>query len=937
MSAQHSAQHPDPARLCHAAAVRLAADADPDRLADRYLTVTRRHRLAAGRLWVERVRAGLASTRRDAELARPLPAGGPDLRAVLLRHDDGADLVLVACRHAVGRHRLGTLLTDLTQLTIVNSALADPALADSALVADSAPAIAVGSSAVELSDGDDAGDAGWLRGDPGADRTAVHTVAVPTGTDLTALVAAVGAVLARYRGVRRPRVGAVVGERLTVVAVPVDGGARDLLATAGPGSPWPAPGAPVPAGLLDVEVGVLDADSTADAYRPCLAPVWPLTLALAGTTLACHHRTAGWAADLVEAFARQVVRVLGQILADPDRRLDDCDPLGDAGRAAIVALGRGPGELPAPKDTIHDRIARHAATHPDAPAVSCAGERLTYGELDDRARRVARALTAHGVAPGDRVGVCLDRSVDLVAVLLGVLRAGAAYVPVDPAYPVDRIRYTVEDSGVALLVGAGGVDAAELTADGPPAALTAAGPSTEGSGPVEPHVGGPDDPAYVIYTSGSTGRPKGVRVPHRNVLALVDATAADFGLGPHDTWTMFHSSAFDFSVWEIWGCLLTGGHLVVVPHLVVRSPGEFHALLAAERVTVLNQTPSAFAQLLDVDRRAADPLAVRLVVFGGEPLDARMLTGWYDRHPEPDCRVVNMFGITETTVHVTAQTLDRGLALAGSRSVGRALPGWRVYVLDPAGRLLPPGAAGEIHVGGAGVADGYLHRPELTAERFRPDPFSGGRMYRSGDRGRLLPDGRLEHLGRLDNQVKVRGYRIELDEIRQVLLDDPAALAVAVLVETGAEAADTRLHAYVVLADAAGSVAELRRRAARLLPDYMVPATITALPALPLTANGKLDAARLPAPAAAITAPADPACAPADDARLDERIRAIWQRVLGTEVGPEDNFFDLGGNSLLALRLLRELRDQGLADLTPRHLYLHQTVRGLAEAIGAAR
>ncbi|MCX4472169.1 non-ribosomal peptide synthetase [Micromonospora sp. NBC_01655] len=324
-----------------------------------------------------------------------------------------------------------------------------------------------------------------------------------------------------------------------------------------------------------------------------------------------------------------------------------------------------------------------------------------------------------------------------------------------------------------------------------------------------------------------------------------------------------------------------------------------------------------------------------MVVVGEPMLAPGLLTGWRtDRHPETDCRVVNMFGITETTVHVTAQTLDRGLALAGSRSVGRALPGWRVYVLDPAGRLLPPGAAGEIHVGGAGVADGYLHRPELTAERFRPDPFSGGRMYRSGDRGRLLPDGRLEHLGRLDNQVKVRGYRIELDEIRQVLLDDPAALAVAVVVETGAEAADTRLHAYVVLADAAGSVAELRRRAARLLPDYMVPATITALPALPLTANGKLDAARLPAPA---TPAADPAPTPADDAGLDERIRVIWQRVLGTEVGPEDNFFDLGGNSLLALRLLNELRDQGLADLTPRHLYLHQTVRGLAEAIGAAR
>ncbi|MFF3852260.1 non-ribosomal peptide synthetase [Micromonospora sp. NPDC002575] len=958
MSAPHTPHPAEAGRFCHAASARVAPDADADGLAEAYAGLTRRHGLAGGRLWVERVPAGLAARRRDAELARPLPAGGPDLRAVLLRHDDGADLVLVARRHAVGRHRLGALLAELTDPAapappvvvpdqpvvpgrpVPPTTAAHPAAAGSGGSDDATPA-AASAADIDTDAADDAGDTGWRRGDPGPDRLAAHTVAVPAGTDLAALVAAVGAVLARYRGVRRAHVGAVVDERLAVVGVPVDRGARDLLATAAAtGLPWPAPGGAPPAGLLDVEAGVLDAASPADAYRPCLAPLWPLTLALAGTTLTCHHRTAGWASDLVAAFARQVVRVLGQVLADPDRPLAGHDLFDDAERAAIVALGRGPGGPPPAVDTIAGRVARHARRRPDAPAVSCAGQQLTYAQLDARATRVARALAARGVAPGDRVGVCLDRSVDLIAVLLGVLRAGAAYVPVDPAYPAERIRYTVEDSGVALLVGGGGID---------PAGLTAGPDDAAGE---EPAAGGPDDTAYVIYTSGSTGRPKGVCVPHRNVLALVDATAGDFGLGPADVWTMFHSSAFDFSVWEIWGCLLTGGHLVVVPHLVTRSPHEFHALLAAERVTVLNQTPSAFAQLLDVDRRAADRLAVRLVVFGGEPLDARMLTGWFDRHPERECRVVNMFGITETTVHVTAQTLDRGLALAGSRSVGRALPGWRVYVLDPDGRLLPPGAAGEIHVGGAGVADGYLRRPELTAQRFRPDPWAGGRMYRSGDRGRLLPDGRLEHLGRLDNQVKVRGYRIELDEIRQVLLDDPAVLAVAVVVQTGAESADTRLHAYVVLADAdaateadtagapaagasaaAGALAEVRRRAARMLPDYMVPATVTALPALPLTGNGKLDTARLPAPAE----PPAPAPAPAADAALDERIRAVWQRVLGAEVGPEDNFFDLGGNSLLALRLLNELRDQGLADLTPRHLYMHQTVRGLAEAIGAAR
>ncbi|WP_143343260.1 AMP-binding protein, partial [Crossiella equi] len=263
--------------------------------------------------------------------------------------------------------------------------------------------------------------------------------------------------------------------------------------------------------------------------------------------------------------------------------------------------------------------------------------------------------------------------------------------------------------------------------------------------------------AYVIYTSGSTGRPKGVVVPHRNVLALVAATRPEYALSTADVWTWFHSSAFDFSVWEIWGCLLTGGRLVVVPYFVSREPDRFAELLAAEGVTVLSQTPSAFTQLLTVDHHALSP---RLVVFGGEPLDARVLLPWFDQHP--GSRVVNMFGITETTVHVTHQTLDRSLALAATRSVGPALPGWHLLVLDPEGRVQPPGVPGEICVGGAGVATGYLGQETLTAQRFRWNEHTGSRLYHSGDLGRLRPDGRLEHLGRIDSQVKLRGFRIEL-------------------------------------------------------------------------------------------------------------------------------------------------------------------------------
>jgi amino acid adenylation domain-containing protein len=439
-------------------------------------------------------------------------------------------------------------------------------------------------------------------------------------------------------------------------------------------------------------------------------------------------------------------------------------------------------------------------------------------------------------------------------------------------------------------------------------------------------TGRADAAAYVIYTSGTTGRPKGVVVPHRNVVDLVDAATPLFGLDGSDVWTLFHSAAFDFSVWEIWGCLLTGGCLVPVPYWATRSPDQFLDVLRAGRVTVLSQTPSAFGQLVDADLR---DLSVRLVVLGGESLDPRMLLPWFDRRPEAVCRVVNMFGITETTVHVTAQTVTRGLALTRSRSVGRPLPGWSVRVLDPAGTPVPIGVPGEIHVGGAGVALGYLDRPELTGQRFRPDPDGDGRLYRSGDRGRLLPDGRLEHLGRLDDQVKIRGFRVEPAEIRSVLLEMPAVAAAAVVVRGLADAGRARIDAYVVL-DGVASTAGLRDRLARILPDHMVPATVTALPALPLTVNGKLDVDALPAD------PADPCDhdghAAGDDDVLDRLIGA-WQEVLGRRVQPDDDFFELGGNSLLAVRLTAAARERGLPLTHPRTLYRNPTARRLADAL----
>ena len=359
---------------------------------------------------------------------------------------------------------------------------------------------------------------------------------------------------------------------------------------------------------------------------------------------------------------------------------------------------------------------------------------------------------------------------------------------------------------------------------------------------------------------------------------------------------------------------------------------------------MLSQTPSAFAQLLQADQAEPRDLSVRLIVFGGEPLDSRMLLPWFDRHPEADCRVVNMFGITETTVHVTAQTITRQHAIDGSRSVGRALPGWHLYVMDGAQRHVAPGVAGEICVGGAGVALGYLGRPGLTSERFVADPVTGKRMYRSGDKGRLLPDGTLEHLGRLDSQVKVRGFRIELDEIRNVLLELPDVMAAAVVVNRSgpADAAGARIDAYVVLAPGTGTTVGLRRQAARILPDYMVPTSITALPALPLTTNGKLDAARLPAPettpaAAETSGTAEPAESTAGDqgnGHFARDLQGVWQAVLSGQAGFDDDFFDLGGNSLYAVRVAAAMRDLGWPRIPIREIYQNPTIRRLATFLG---
>jgi len=435
----------------------------------------------------------------------------------------------------------------------------------------------------------------------------------------------------------------------------------------------------------------------------------------------------------------------------------------------------------------------------------------------------------------------------------------------------------------------------------------------------------PKHPAYVIYTSGTSGRPKAVVVPHGNVARLVAQTRGWFDFGPGDAWTLFHSYAFDFSVWEMWGALATGGRLVVVPHLVARTPAEFWDLLAAERITVLSQTPTAFYQLMGVWGDGAE-LAVRYVVFGGEALDCGQVARWARGVPGAPV-LVNMYGITETTVHVTGHVVDTAAEGAAS-VVGTPIPDLRVFVLDERLRLIPPGGAGEMYVAGAGLARGYLNRAGLTTERFVACPFGvpGERMYRTGDLARWNAAGQLEYRGRADDQVKIRGFRVELGEIEAVLTAQPGvAEARAVLRED--RPGDKRLVGYVVAA--AGAMldpAVLREAAARMLAGYMVPAAVVVLEALPLTASGKLDRRALPVPDYGASARALQAPASAREQGLCE----LFAQVLGIDqVGVEDSFFDLGGHSLLAAVLVARLTEQMGIKISLKNFIGNPTVRAV--------
>ena len=524
--------------------------------------------------------------------------------------------------------------------------------------------------------------------------------------------------------------------------------------------------------------------------------------------------------------------LLESIVADPGTAISRLALLTDSERdQLLVEWNDTKRDYPEDK-CIHQLFEEQVERTPEAIAVVFEDRRLTYRELNARANRLAYDLRNLGVGPETLVGICLERSLEMVVGILGVLKAGGAYVPLDPLYPKDRLAFMLEDSEIQVVLTQERVmsclpphQAQVVYLDG----LDQSAEFEASQASINPdNRTTADNAAYVIYTSGSTGKPKGVVITHYNVTRLLQATHSWFHFDQNDIWTLFHSYAFDFSVWEIWGALVYGGRLVVVPYWVSRSPEMFYKLLSEEKVTVLNQTPSAFGQLIEIEESSTNSpdLALRLVLFGGEALDFQILKPWFDRHGDQRPQLVNMYGITETTVHVTYRPITReNLSTSRGSLIGVPIPDLELYVLDQSQNLVPIGVPGELYVGGAGVGRGYLNRPELTAERFVPNPFrpgAGKRLYRSGDLVRYLPSRDLEYRGRIDAQIKIRGFRIELGEIEAVLRQH-AAVREVVVISRGEKPAEQRLVAYVVPTQQAPTISELNGFLRQELPEYMVP------------------------------------------------------------------------------------------------------------------
>lgn len=636
--------------------------------------------------------------------------------------------------------------------------------------------------------------------------------------------------------------------------------------------------------------------------------------------------------DSIARLAENFATLLTALAEDCDRPIDDLPIVGAASLDQIARFSAPVAEAIPATECVHETFQRQARATPDATALICEGRSLSYDALNRRANRLAHRLIAEGVRPGDLVGLCSDREFDIMVGILGILKAGAGYLPLDPALPEDRVNYIIGDSKARVIVHQDSQQGVVANAGARLIALVDGQcpgdwPDTDPEG-----LADLDGRIYVMYTSGTTGRPKGVQLTHRNVARLFLNTAHWYRFGADDIWCLFHSFAFDVSVWEMWGALCHGGQLVIVPYLVSRSPALFVDLVRDHGVTILNQSPSAFKLFVAEEGARPQPerFVMRAIVFAGEALDLQSLRPWAARHGDEMPLIVNMYGITETTVHASYRVTRKADLERARSQIGVAIPDLRLDLLDHRLRPVPIGATGEIHVSGPGLSLGYLGRPELTAEKFVTGP-DGVLYYKSSDLARYTPDGDIEYLGRNDKQVKIRGFRIELGEIEGALCRHPDVQS-AIAVTQDHPGQGRRIVAYVVMRAGAMDERALRAHLAQALPDYMMPAVFMAIDDIPLTGNGKLNHALLPEPvlhrdeAEAMTPPRNPA---------EVRLAAIWERVLGVApIGMRDDFFRLGGHSLLAVHLMSEIGTAFGQKLPTAVLFRNPTIEQMAEHLG---
>ncbi len=637
--------------------------------------------------------------------------------------------------------------------------------------------------------------------------------------------------------------------------------------------------------------------------------------------------------DTIERMYGHLIKILRQTIENPEVQIKEIELVTPQEKQQIIIdFNDTDADYPRYK-TIHQLFEEQAEQTPENTAVVCREQKLTYRELNEKANRLARVLRQEGIASDGIAAIMAERSAEMIVGIMAILKAGGAYLPIDPAYPKDRIEYMLQDSGAKVLLTQSWL-AENVSIEGKILLLDKAEDYAYDGSNLD-NINTSDNMAYIIYTSGTTGKPKGAIIEHKNVVRLMFNDKMQFDFNDTDVWTMFHSFCFDFSVWEMYGALLYGGKLVVVPKSVAQEPAEYLKLLRAEGVTVLNQTPTAFYNLLAEEVKAKEKdLSIRYIIFGGEALKPVMLKSWKERYPAS--RLINMYGITETTVHVTYKEITDYEIENNISNIGRPIPTLTTYIMDRNMKLLPIGVPGELYVGGEGVCRGYLNRPELTAEKFVPNPYnSNDRLYKSGDLAKLLPNGEMEYMGRIDHQVKIRGHRIELGEIESKLLSHSSIKETIVLVKQD-ESGYEYLCAYIVVNSESMyedelTITDIREHLSKNLPDYMIPSYVVKLDKMPMTSNGKIDRKALPDPDESLRTGAE---YEAPRNLIEEKLVSIWKNILHVnKIGINDNFFELGGHSFKATVMAVKLHKELNVEVPLHQIFNRPTIKDLAEYI----